>query len=58
MSLDRKVKRPDKENALIEKLGQDKYEWSYNVQSKPLPSWVEAFDYAYQLGLKRGQNEN
>jgi len=53
--LDRKVKRPAKEERLIEKLGKDKYNWSYNIQSKPLPSWVEAFDYAYQLGLKESK---
>lgn len=54
MVIDRKIKRPDKEKQLIEKLGQDEYNWAYNIQSKPFPSWIEAFDYAYQLGYTRG----
>ena len=53
--IDRTIKRPEKEKELIKKLGPDKYNWSYNVQTKPIPSWTEAFDYAYQLGLERGQ---
>ena len=55
--MDRKVKRPEKEKRLVKKLGEDKYNWSYNIQTKPFPSWTEAFDYAYNLGLKRGKNE-
>lgn len=35
------------------KLNKDQEYWSYKVQSKPLPSWVEAFEYAYKLGLRR-----
>jgi hypothetical protein len=53
--IDRKVKRPEKEKALIEKLGADKYHWAYNVQTKPCPSWSAAFEYAYQLGLEKGK---
>ena len=52
---DRTVKRPDKVKHLIEKMGEDKYEWAYNVQTRPIPSWTAAFDYAYELGLKRGK---
>lgn len=56
--VDRKVKRPDKESALIKKLGEDKYHWAYNIQKKPFPSWIEAFDYAYQLGYIRSIKES
>lgn len=56
--LDRKVKRPEKEKKLIEKLGEDKYYFAYNVNTKPFPLWTEAFDYAYKLGLERGKNGN
>lgn len=54
--LDRKVKRPEKEKKLIEKLGQDKYDWAFNLQHKNFPSWTEAFDYAYKLGYSRGKD--
>lgn len=50
--LDRKVKRPEKEKKLIEKLGEDKYHFAYNINTKPFPSWIEAFDYAYKLGIE------
>lgn len=53
-NINRKVQRESKELELIKRMGEDKYEWSYNIQKNPFPSWVEAFDYAYQLGLKRG----
>lgn len=55
--LDRKVKRPEKEKKLIEKLGEDKYHWAFNVQHNNFPSWTEAFEYAYKLGLERGRQE-
>lgn len=53
--VDRRIKRPDKEKALREKLGDDKYEWAWEIQNKPFPDWSAAFDHAYKLGLKRGQ---
>jgi len=46
-----------KEQQLIKKMGKDKYEWSYKVQTQPLPSWSAAFDYAYNLGLKAKQDK-
>lgn len=47
--VNRKVKRKGKEERLIEKLGEAKYNFSYNVNTQPLPSWSHAFDYAYDL---------
>lgn len=49
------LKREGKKDRLREKLGEDKYHWAWEVQSKPFPSWLEAFEYAYKLGLKRGK---
>ena len=57
MTINRKIKRDGKKNRLREKLGEDKYHWAWEIQNKPLPSWSEAFDYAYKLGLERGKNE-
>lgn len=56
--LDRKIKRPEKEKRLIEKMGWDKYNWAWNIQREPFPSWSEAFDYAYKLGYERAKKEN
>ena len=53
--MDRKIKRKGKKERLIEKLGKDKYNWAYEIQTKPFPSWSEAFDYAYKLGLTKGE---
>lgn len=36
------------------KLAKEKYLWAYEIQSKPIPNWVEAFEYAYNLGLDVG----
>lgn len=55
--LDRTVKRPEKIRKLIEKLGEDKYHWAWEVQHRQFPFWNEAFDYAYELGLKRGKEQ-
>jgi len=52
MSINRKIKRDGKKERLIKKLGKDKYEWAYEIQTKPFPSWIEAFDYAYKLGSR------
>ena len=38
---------------LVKKLGEDKYHWAWEVQSKNFPFWTEAFDYAYNLGYSR-----
>lgn len=53
----RRIKRNGKKERLIEKLGKDKYKWAWEIQTEPFPSWSEAFDYAYELGLKKGKND-
>ena len=35
-----------------------KKHWAYNVQTHPLPSWSEAFEYAYNLGLEDGKKSD
>lgn len=35
------------------KLTKDQEHWANNVQTKPIPSWTEAFEYAYNLGRYR-----
>lgn len=34
------------------KLAQERDKWAHKIQTKPLPSWTEAFDYAYELGFQ------
>ncbi len=57
LSVNRKVERPEKEKRLREKPGDDAYEWAYNVQKQPFPSWHDAFQYAYQLGYDKGYSK-
>lgn len=42
---------------MSKKLNNDQKHWAQNVQAQPIPSWVEAFDYAYKLGLERGREQ-
>ena len=51
-----KVKKKVKTKAM-EKLGMDKYVWSFEIQTNNIPSWTEAFDYAYKLGYTRGTKD-
>lgn len=52
--MNKKQPNPETNN----KLGPNKYIWAYNIQSKPFPSWIEAFDYAYQLGYNNCKRDN
>lgn len=40
------------EDQLKELIEKEKKNWAYDVQTKPLPSWTEAFEYALRLGLE------
>lgn len=40
------------------KLNPDQRNWADNIQTKAFPSWIEAFDYAYQLGYNNGKRDN
>lgn len=39
-------------------LHQRQMHWSKNIQARPLPSWLEAFEYAYALGRHEVHQEN
>ena len=43
--------------SMKKKLTKEQKHWAQNVQTKPIPSWTEAFEYAYQLGLAQARKQ-
>jgi len=39
-----------------QQLTPDQRHWSYNVQTRKIPGWVEAFEYAHELGLQQNRD--